>query len=148
MNTDFRTRPTPVWVAWHTSDPPDAANQVTSANNYARTTKDPMEQDLKKIPDDELLSLQTLVSAELALREEGWRKKLAKLQLARGNKQGLAPGRQRATRSDKGKPKVPRAFAAGSPEIEPTPLDGVVEGRMDNAFVTTVEPDKEADFSS
>lgn len=94
-----------------------------------------MDIDLKKISDEELLSLQTLVGAELTIREATWRKKLANLQLARGPRQ--PPVRQRAVRSDKGKPKTARALTAIE---EATGLTdgsaGRIEGRMDNAFVS------------
>jgi hypothetical protein len=76
--------------------------------------------DLKIATDDELLSLQTLVDVELRSREETWRKRLAKLQLARGTRTTPAV-RTRGIRSDKGKPRAMRT----------------IEGKMENAFVST-----------
>jgi hypothetical protein len=58
--------------------------------------------------DEELLSLRAIIENELNKREQAWRKRLNALQLARGT---AKPIRQRATRSDKGKPKTPRALA-------------------------------------
>lgn len=91
--------------------------------------------------DDELLSLKTLIDQELDRRESEWRKRLNALQLARGVKgSALAAPKQRATRSDKGKPKAPRALA----RVEPDPAPSGFTGAMTNAFTTTVgEPDPE-----
>lgn len=82
--------------------------------------------DVANSTDEELLSLRALIETELNRREQVWRKRLNALQLARGT---AKPMRQRATRSDKGKPKTPRALVmhtAEFPNGEPDPRVEIV----------------------
>lgn len=90
--------------------------------------------DVANSTDEELLSLRALIETELNRREQVWRKRLNALQLARGT---AKPTRVRATRSDKGKPKTPRALANPPTEF----ADGMPDPRVE--VITTDE-----DFAS